>query len=299
MRRVITAGLVALTLAGSVFAQDYFQFQRRFQRSAKFATPESFDGAFNFCRLFYTSVRSEYGGQGWWTDYPDADTNFMIRLSELTKTRVSQDPDGTPNHVVVRADSPELFSCAFVTIEDAGTARFTDAEVAGLRAYLLKGGFLWSDDYWGTLAMESFDNELVRVLPEPQYRIVDIKPTHALFRMMFRVRRHPADSVDQPLAPIGRRDVRARLRQCARQFPWHLRRAWPRDGPHDAQHRYRGCVGKRSRGPAVLLSVLAERLRGRHQHPAVFIEPLIYAESVDLRTRISRIVGSSRIEIVR
>ena len=185
MRRVITAGLVALTLAGSVFAQDYFQFQRRFQRSAKFATPESFDGAFNFCRLFYTSVRSEYGGQGWWTDYPDADTNFMIRLSELTKTRVSQDPDGTPNHVVVRADSPELFSCAFVTIEDAGTARFTDAEVAGLRAYLLKGGFLWSDDYWGTLAMESFDNELVRILPEPQYRIVDIKPTHALFRMMF------------------------------------------------------------------------------------------------------------------
>ncbi len=123
--------------------------------------PESFDGAFNFCRLFYTSVRSEYGGQGWWTDYPDADTNFMIRLSELTKTRVSQDPDGTPNHVVVRADSPELFSCPFVTIEDAGTARFTDAEVAGLRAYLLKGGFLWSDDYWGTLAMESFDNELV------------------------------------------------------------------------------------------------------------------------------------------
>jgi hypothetical protein len=151
----------------------------------RMATPESFDGAFNFCRLFYTSVRSEYGGQGWWTDYPDADTNFMIRLSELTKTRVSQDPDGTPNHVVVRADSPELFNCAFVTIEDAGTARFTDAEVAGLRAYLLKGGFLWSDDYWGTLAMENFDSELVRVLPEPQYRIVDIKPTHALFRMLF------------------------------------------------------------------------------------------------------------------
>ena len=31
---------------------------------------------------------------------------------------------------------------------------FSDAEVAGLRAYLLKGGFLWSDDFWGTLAME-------------------------------------------------------------------------------------------------------------------------------------------------
>ena len=94
-RRVITAGLVALTLAAGVSAQDYFQFQRRFQRVApKFATSRSFDGSFNFCRLYYTSDRSEYGGQGWWTDYPAADANFMIRLAELTKTRVSQDPDG-------------------------------------------------------------------------------------------------------------------------------------------------------------------------------------------------------------
>ncbi len=73
MRRVITAGLVALTLAAGVSAQDYFQFQRRFRQAPKFATDDSFDGSFNFCRLFYTSVRSEYGGQGWWTDYPDAD----------------------------------------------------------------------------------------------------------------------------------------------------------------------------------------------------------------------------------
>jgi hypothetical protein len=48
-RRVITAGLVALTLAAGVSAQDYFQFQRRFQRVApKFATSRSFDGSFNF-----------------------------------------------------------------------------------------------------------------------------------------------------------------------------------------------------------------------------------------------------------
>jgi Domain of unknown function (DUF4159) len=185
MRRVITAGLVALTLAAGVPAQDYFQFQRRFRQAPKFATDDSFDGTFTFCRLFYTSVRSEYGGQGWWTDYPDADTNFMIRLAELTKTRVSQDPDGTPNHLVVRADSPEILNCPFVTIEDAGTARFSAAELAGLRTYLLKGGFLWSDDFWGTLAIESFEAELARVLPEPEYKFVDLTPGHPIFRMMF------------------------------------------------------------------------------------------------------------------
>jgi len=183
MRAVITASLVALTLAAGASAQDYFQFQRRFQRTPKFATEASFDGAFNFCRLFYTSVRSEYGGQGWWTDYPDADTNFMIRLAELTKTRVSQDPEGTPNHLVVSAESNELFNCPFVTIEDAGTARFTEPEVAGLRAYLLKGGFLWSDDFWGPVALESFETEMRRVLPE--YTVVELTSTHPIFRMMF------------------------------------------------------------------------------------------------------------------
>ena len=194
MRRTLLAGLVAVGVAAAVNAQDYFQWQRSFQRSnvPRFPTAESFDGSFNFCRLFYQSVRREYGGQGWWTDYPAADVNFMIRLSELTKTRVSQDPEaGEPNHLVVRADDPELFDCPFVIIEDAGTALFTDAEVRGLRAYLMKGGFLWSDDFWGSLAWENWTEQLARVLPEREYKIVDITQDHPIFRMMFEFNRIP------------------------------------------------------------------------------------------------------------
>ncbi|HET7219858.1 MAG TPA: DUF4159 domain-containing protein, partial [Vicinamibacterales bacterium] len=183
MRSRVFAAVLALALAGVASAQD-FQFMRG-PRRARFATPASFDGTFNFCRLFYTRVRTAYGGQGWWTDYPDADTNFMIRLSELTKTRVSHDPDGQPNHVVVRADDESIFQCPFVTIEDAGTARFSDAEVAGLRNYLLKGGFLWADDFWGTEAFDYWRDELARVLPESEYRIIDLTPSHPIFRMLF------------------------------------------------------------------------------------------------------------------
>jgi Domain of unknown function (DUF4159) len=193
MRAAIAASLVALTLtlAAGAVAQDYFQFQRRFQRTPKFATEASFDGAFNFCRLYFTSVRSEYGGQGWWTDYPDADYNFMIRLAELTKTRVSQDPEGTPNHVVVSADSREIFSCPFIIVEDAGTALFNESEVAGLREYLLKGGFLWSDDFWGPAALDSFEAEMRRVLPGPEYKVVDLTRDHPIFRMMFEFEEIP------------------------------------------------------------------------------------------------------------
>src|SRR4051812_1750895 len=68
----------------------------------RFPTADSFDGPFNFCRGMYDNDRREPGGMGWWTDYPDADINFSIRLSELTKTHVSKQSSGEPNHLVVR-----------------------------------------------------------------------------------------------------------------------------------------------------------------------------------------------------
>jgi hypothetical protein len=192
MRRAIAASFIGLSLAVAVGAQDYFQWQRGFRRMPpKFATPASFDGSFNFCRLYYTSVGYEDGGQGWWTDYPDADTNFSIRLSELTKTRVSYEPEGRPNHLVVRPDDDELFGCPFVTIEDAGTAQLSDAEVQRLREYLLKGGFLWADDFWGPLALDNWTAQLERVLPPEDYPLRDIPSDHPIFRMMFEFDRIP------------------------------------------------------------------------------------------------------------
>jgi hypothetical protein len=178
-------GIVAvLVLTPTAHANGQFGFRGR-RTPPRMATPESFDGGFNFCRLQYEQVRWEDGGQGWWTDYPDADINFSIRLSELTKTRISRQPGGEPNYLVVRATDELLFQCPFIEIEDAGTASFSDEEVARLREYLLKGGFLWSDDFWGTLALESFESELARVLPPEEYPIKDITPDHPIFRTMF------------------------------------------------------------------------------------------------------------------
>jgi hypothetical protein len=193
MRRSFTAIIVAFLLAASAGAQDLFQWNRGFRRGAppRFPNAESFDGAFNFCRLMYNSVRREAGGQGWWTDYPDADTNFSIRLGELTKTRVSRQANGEPNYLVVRPTDDELFQCPFVIIEDAGTAGFTDEEVLRLREYLLKGGFMWVDDFWGTFAWEEWRDEIARVLPPVDYPIVDLTPAHPLFRTMFEVQRIP------------------------------------------------------------------------------------------------------------
>ena len=164
----------------------------------KFPTATTFDGNFHFCRVMFSSDHREK--QGWSTDYPGADINLSVRLSELTKIRVTltHDSEGgegeIPDTVVVRLTDDALFQCPFALMEDAGTARFTDAEVERLRAYLLKGGFLFVSDYHGTLAQEQFDEEIGRVLPLDQYPIVNLTPPdhdHPLWHTMFTVSRLP------------------------------------------------------------------------------------------------------------
>src|SRR6478736_4025328 len=79
------------------------------------------DRNFVVCRLQYTSVRREPSGGGWRTDYPYGEINLTTRLSELTRTPVSRDTDGRPNHYVVRLIDNELFECPFTMASDVGT----------------------------------------------------------------------------------------------------------------------------------------------------------------------------------
>jgi hypothetical protein len=107
------AGVVALILVLAGALVDA-QFRRgRFGNPVPLATPESFDGTFQFCRLAFRSFRGGDGGS-WGVDFPQADVNMSIRLSELTKARVSFDEERQPKHLVVRPTDPELFQCPFV-----------------------------------------------------------------------------------------------------------------------------------------------------------------------------------------
>ena len=164
----------------------------------RFPTATTFDGNFHFCRVMFEGDHREK--QGWGTDYPGADINLSVRLSELTKVRVTltQDPDGgeeqVPDAVVVRLTDEALFQCPFTLMEDAGTARFTEAERQRLREYLLKGGFLFVSDYHGTYGRDQFNDEIGQVLPPDRYPIVDLTPPtrdHPLWHTMFTVSRLP------------------------------------------------------------------------------------------------------------
>jgi hypothetical protein len=188
-RLLAVAGLVILTCGSFAYAQRIFVGGGRGAASRpRFATKADFDGSFIYCRGFFQSVRREPSGSGWGTDYPGADNNFSIRLAELTRVQVKWEPNRQPVHVVVRLDDPLLFNCPVLVMEDVGTIGFSEDEVINLRNYLLKGGFLWVDDFWGTPAWDSWSSEFSRVLPPGEFPITDIPISHPIMHSVYDVK---------------------------------------------------------------------------------------------------------------
>jgi hypothetical protein len=187
--RALVAGL-ALLCAAAAEAQWRGRY-REGSFAARYAPAQMPDADFTVCRLEYTRVRYEDMGVGWQTDYPYAERNLMTRLSELTKTRISKDDQNEPNSWVVHATDPQLFNCPYVVASDAGTIGLKPAEVTSLRDYLLKGGFLWVDDFWGSAAWEQWSRQIGRVLPSSEYPIQDVEMNDPLLRSLFTVTEVP------------------------------------------------------------------------------------------------------------
>ena len=141
--------------------------------------------------------------------YPTAETNLMIRFSELTKTRVSVGRNRRPNNWVVRLTDDALFNCPYTIASDVGTIGLNDVEAERLRTYLLKGGFLWVDDFWGESAWAHWENEIAKALPPSEFPIEDVPLSDPIFKSMLG-----EDSADPALSVLGghrtARDVRVR-----------------------------------------------------------------------------------------
>jgi hypothetical protein len=189
LRWLAAAALIVSAAGAAAYAQG-FRF-REGSMAPRWAPASMPDSSFVLCRLSYRSVRVEAMGIGWQTDYPYAEVNLSTRLSELTKTRVSRDHRGQPNHFVVRLTDDTLFNCPFTVASDVGTIGLTAEEATRLRTYLLKGGFLWVDDFWGTAAWRQWSTEIAKALPPSEFPIVDVPLDDAVLRSMFEVTQVP------------------------------------------------------------------------------------------------------------
>jgi len=132
---------------------------------------------FTFARLKYRSSRPERTSYAWWTDHPKADLNLSYRLHQLSSLAVNPEPK------VVDVLDPELFDYPWVMMSGAGNITLSEPEATTLRRYLLSGGFLWVDDFWGQAEWDGVYAALKQVLPDREP--VDLPRSHPLFHFLF------------------------------------------------------------------------------------------------------------------
>jgi len=175
--------LVATGLAATAAAQF-----RGFGRFAFRVPPNPpYDGAFQYCRAMYQPNPQGDGG-GWTTDYPQADENLPYRFSELTKAPVSRDARGRYNHAIVSLDDDALYRCPVIIMQEVGALFLDSEDAAHLHDYLVKGGFLWVDDFWGERAWYIWETQIRKALPTSDFPMIDVPLGHPIFHMLYDVK---------------------------------------------------------------------------------------------------------------
>jgi len=150
------------------------------QVRSRFTGADSDVHSFYFTRAAYGSGGGfGFRGARWQVDYPDADIWIAGVLSRLTGI------DVYPWDNAVQLDDPNLRRFPFLYAVEVGYMSLAPEEIQGLRDYLLAGGFLFADDFWGTYEWQNFEYEIRQVLPE--YEIVEIPRDHAVFSSFYRI----------------------------------------------------------------------------------------------------------------
>ncbi len=144
--------------------------------------PRGYDkDVFTFARIRYSSGGG-YGrrGGGWMTDTPDSDLNFSFRLQQMTSIKCN--PDGR----FIELTDPNLADYPWIYIVEPGALAFSELEVVALRKYLLNGGFLMFDDFWGDSAWQNVEQEMKRVFPDRSF--TELSLDHPLYSCVFQIK---------------------------------------------------------------------------------------------------------------
>jgi hypothetical protein len=122
-----------------------------------------------------TIARLQYDGGGDWYANPSSLPNLLAAIRE----RTSLDVEKTEARVTLMDD--KLWDYPFLHMTGHGNVHFSDAEVARLREYLERGGFLHADDNYGLDS--SFRREIKRVFPDRQ--LVDVPLSHPIYHIVY------------------------------------------------------------------------------------------------------------------
>jgi hypothetical protein len=190
------------------------------------------DAEFHFIRLEYTDLpwaRRGFGfvsrngeSSGWWAqDWPDAENHFTVGVQRLTRIDA-----GDPRHIGLLDD--RIFNYPWIYATQTGTWNLSEAETKRLREYLLRGGFLVTDDFWGPEQWEVFRETMERVFPGQP--ITDIAETDPAMHVLYDIQEK-----DRTIIPGSRHLRRGPGGRAEIQLPAGAYPAWR--ALHDDRHR--------------------------------------------------------------
>jgi hypothetical protein len=120
------------------------------------------------------------GGTSWTQDYPRADRHFARAVRRLTRVHArSSEQPANPD------DLDDFFNWPWLVAGEMGDWKLTPEQVRTLREYLLRGGFLYMDDFWGPEEWERFDETMRLVFPERP--IVEIANRDPIFHTVYNL----------------------------------------------------------------------------------------------------------------
>ncbi|HEV7633225.1 MAG TPA: DUF4159 domain-containing protein, partial [Steroidobacteraceae bacterium] len=188
-RPAVLAAIALAAVSLAVHAERPFRVYQSLEAQADVELPPDYEvqGEFVVARLMYPNSANfrffgygdwTHGGTAWAVDYPRGDRRFARILRRLTKINVR-----SVEQPVNLDDGDDVFDWPFLIVGLPGMWELTDAQTVKLREYLLRGGYLLCDSFFGTAEWAGFESGMRRVFPDRQ--IVDLPDDHPLFHTVF------------------------------------------------------------------------------------------------------------------
>jgi hypothetical protein len=118
------------------------------------------------------------GGTSWTQDYPRADRHFAQALRRLTRLSVrSVEQPVNPD------DGNDIYNWPWLCAGEMGDWKLTISQAKKIREYLLRGGFLALDDFWGTEEWNRFEESMRLIFPDRP--IVEIENADQIFHTVY------------------------------------------------------------------------------------------------------------------
>jgi hypothetical protein len=120
------------------------------------------------------------GGTSWAVDYPKGDRTLAALLRRFTRINVrSVEQPVNPD------DGDDIYYWPFLITGLAGNWRLSDEQTETLREYLLRGGFLYADSFFGERDWYGFEQGLKRIFPDRA--IIEVPGDHPVFHIVYDI----------------------------------------------------------------------------------------------------------------